>query len=115
VGGFKEETKNNITDLRSTIIINDILKGENVIVAEASKSAGRACFPLEDSSIALFEVFDKIKKLNGNLFHFGKCTKIAHNSEDKVVDLLRDVTNYVSIYLRVQFVIYGKLEKAVML
>jgi len=111
VGGFKEETKNNVIDLRSTLIINDILKSENVIVAKVSKPTGRAYFP----SIALFEVFDKIKKLNGNLFHFGKCTKVAHNSEDKVVDLLRYSTIYVSIYLRVQFVIYGKFEEAVML
>jgi len=42
-------------------------------------------------------------------------TKVAHNSEDKVVDLLRDSTIYVSIYLRVQLVIYGKLEEPVML
>jgi len=114
VGEFKEEIQNNIIDLRSTLIINDILKSENVIVAEESKSVGRAYFPHDDSSIALFEVFDKIKKLNGNLFHFGKCTKVANNSEDKVVDLLRDSTIYVSIYLRAQFVIYGKLEEPVM-
>jgi len=109
-GGFKEETKNNIIDLRSTLI-NAILKSENVIVAEVSK-------PIEviishpinaDSkdligvSQPLFEVFDKIKKLNGNLFHFGKCTKVTHNSEDKVIDLLRNSTIYVSIYLRVRF------------
>jgi len=40
VGEFKEETKNNIIDLRSTLVINDILKSENVIVVEASKPTG---------------------------------------------------------------------------
>jgi len=33
--GFEEGSKNNIIDLRSTLIINDILKSENVIVDEA--------------------------------------------------------------------------------
>jgi len=56
----------------------------------------------------LFEVFDKIKKLNGNLFHFGKCTKAAHNSKDNVVDLIRDSTIYVSIYLWVQFMVISE-------
>jgi len=51
----------------------------------------------------LFGAFDKIKKLTGNLFHFGESTKVAHNSKDKVIDLLRDSTIYVSIYLRVRF------------
>jgi len=37
VGEFEEETQNNIIDLRSTLIINDLLPSENVIVAEASK------------------------------------------------------------------------------
>jgi len=37
VGKFKEETQNNVIDLRSTLIINDMLMSENVIVAEASK------------------------------------------------------------------------------
>jgi len=37
VGEFKEETENNIIDLRSTLIINDTLTSENVIVVEASK------------------------------------------------------------------------------
>jgi len=110
VGEFKEKTQNNIIDLRSTLIINDILKSENVIVAEASKPAGRAYIPLEGIDIALFEAFDKIKKLNGNLFHFGKCTKVAHNSEEKVIYLIRDSTIYVSIYLRVQFAIFGESE-----
>jgi len=57
----------------------------------------------EISSLAWFGAFDKIKKLNGNLFHFGECTKVAHNSKDKVIYLLRDSTVYVSIYLRVRF------------
>jgi len=52
----------------------------------------------------LFKVFDKIKKLNGNLLHLGICNKVAHTSEDKIVDLFRDSTIYVSIYLRVMFV-----------
>jgi len=57
----------------------------------------------------LFEVFDRLKKLNGNLFHFGKCTKVAHNSKEKVKYLFRDSTIYVSIYIRVQFaVVSGK-------
>jgi len=60
--------------------------------------------PSEDANITLFEVFDKIKKLNGNLFHFGEYTIVAHDSEDKVIDLLRDSTIYISIYLRVKFV-----------
>jgi len=51
----------------------------------------------------LFKAFDKIKKLNTNLFHFSKCIKVAHNSEEKVIDLIRNSTIYVSIYLRVQF------------
>jgi len=99
VGGFKEETQNNIIDLRSTLIINNILKSENVIVVEASTQTGRAYFPDEDSSciIASFEVFDKIPKLNGNVFHFGKCTKVDHNSKEKMIDLLKDSTIYVSI------------------
>jgi len=87
--------------LRSTLIINDSLKSENVIVVEATKPAVRAYAPTEGCGVALFKVFDKIKKSNGNLFHFGKCTKVAHYSEDKVVYLLRESTIYVSIYLRV--------------
>jgi len=102
--------------LISTLIINDILKSENVIVAEASKPIGRDYFPHEESSsVALFDIFDKIKKLNGNLFHLGRCTKVAHNSKEKVIDLIRDSTLYVSIYLRVQFYIIGDLEEPVML
>jgi len=58
-------------------------------------------------SASLFDVFDKIKKLTGNLFHSGKCTKPSHNSKDKVIDLLRDSTIYVSIYLRVQLALLG--------
>jgi len=105
VGEFKEETQNNTIDLRSTLIINDLLASENVIVVEASKwSAINNVAP--GPITPLFDVFDKIKKLNGNLFHFGKCTKIDHNSKDKVVDLLRDSTIYVSIYLRVKLDIY---------
>jgi len=50
----------------------------------------------------LFEVFDKIKKLNGYLFHFGKCTKIDHNSKEKVIDLIRDSVIYISVYFRVK-------------
>jgi len=105
VGEFKEETQNNIIDLRSTLIINHILKSENVIVAEASKTSRVLHITYTDKSETLFEVFDKIKKLNGNFIHFGKCTKVAHNSEDKVVDLLGVSTIYVSIYLRVQFTV----------
>jgi len=116
--------------LRSTLIINDILKSENVIVAEASKPIEVIIsHPVEDiisyniediishttnadskdligMTSPLFKVFDKIKTLNGNLFHFGECTMVAHNSEDKVVDLLRDSTIYVSIYLRVELKIF---------
>jgi len=102
VGEFKEETQNNIIDLRSTLIINDMLMSENVIVAEASKPT-EFIPTLGAESVLLFKAFDTIKKLNGYLFHFGKCTKVAHNSEDKVIDLLRDSTIYVSIYLRVRF------------
>jgi len=80
-----------------------LLASENVIVVEASR-------PARDNDVALFKVFDKIKKLNGNLFHFGKCTKVAHNSEDKVIDLIRDSTIYVSIYLRVEFFSVGGSE-----
>jgi len=103
-GEFKEETQNNIIDLRSTLIINDMLMSENVIVAEASKPTGITHVAANFGGVALFKAFGKIKKLNGNLFHFGNCTKVAHNSENKVVDLLRDSTIYVSIYLRVMFV-----------
>jgi len=46
-------------------------------------------------------------KLTGNLFHFGKCTKPAHNTKDKVIDLIRDSTIYVSIYSRVQLALLG--------
>jgi len=45
VGEFKEETQNNIIDLRSTLIINAILKSENVIVAEVSRPIGKITFP----------------------------------------------------------------------
>jgi len=103
VGEFKEETQINIIDLRSTLIIDDMLMSEDIIVVEASKPTG-ILYIAPGINIALFDVFDKIKKLNGNLFYFGKCTNIAHNTEDKVVDLLnRDFTIYVSIYLRVRF------------
>jgi len=102
VGEFKEETQNNIIDLRSMLIINDTLMSEKVIVAEASDSTEFYQDP--GSNAALFKTFDKLKKLNGNVFHFGKCTKVAHNSQDKVVDLHRNSTIYVSIYLRVMFV-----------
>jgi len=106
---FKEETQNNIIDLRSTLIINDLLASENVIVVEVSKWT--AINHVAPGPITpLFDVFDKIKKLNGNLFHFGECTKVAHNSKDKVIDLLRDSTIYVSIYLRVQLALLGRLE-----
>jgi len=95
VGEFKEETQNNIIDLRSTLIINDLLASENVIVAEASKWT--AINNVAPGPITpLFDVFDKIKKLNCNLFYFGECTEVAHNSKDKVI--LRDSTIYVSIY-----------------
>jgi len=62
--GFKEETQNNIIDLRSTLIINDIPNSENVIVAEVSPPTGRAfVFPNIHLTSPLFVVFDKIKKL----------------------------------------------------
>jgi len=53
------------------------------------------------SNMSLFDVFDKIKELNGDLFHFGKCTKPVHNSEEKVVDVIRDFVIYISLYVRV--------------
>jgi len=57
----------------------------------------------------LFDVFDKINKLNGNLFFFGECTKVNHNSKEKVIDLKRDTVIYISVYLRVKFtIISGK-------
>jgi len=108
VEGFKEETENNIIDIRSTLIINNLLASENIIVVEVSKWIAinnAAPGPITP----LFNVFDKIKKLNSNLFHFGECTKIDHNSKDKVVDLIRDSTIYVSIYLRVQLALLGGL------
>jgi len=75
VGEFKEETENNIIDLRSTLIINNLLASENVIVVEASKwTAINNAAP--GPITPLFDIFDKIKKLTGDLFHFGKCTKI---------------------------------------
>jgi len=80
-----------------------MLMSEDIIVVEASKPTG-ILYIAPGINIALFEVFDKIKKLNGNLFYFGKCTNVAHNTEDKVVDLLLDFTIYVSIYLRVRFI-----------
>jgi len=105
---FKEETENNIIDLRSTLIINNLLASENVIVVEASKQT--AINNVTPGPITpLFDKFDKIKKLTGNLFHFGECTKIAHNSKDNVIDLIRDSTIYVSIYLRVQLSLLGGL------
>jgi len=102
VGEFKEETENNIIDLRSTLIINDLLASENVIVADASKP-----IRFSGKSVALFKASDTNKKLNGNLFYFGKFTKVAHNTKEKVIDLLRDSTIYVSIYLRVQLALLG--------
>jgi len=104
MGEFKEETKINIIDLRSTLIINDMLMSENVIVAEVSRQTGINRLRFRDGDAAFFDAFDKIKKLNGNLFHFGKCTKVTHNREEKVIDVIRDYTIYVSIYLKVQFV-----------
>jgi len=105
VGEYKEETQNNIIDLRSTLIINDLLASENLIVVEVSKWT--AINNVAPGPITpLFEVFDKIKKLNGNLFHFGECTTVAHDSKDKVIYLLRDST----IYLRVQLALLGGLE-----
>jgi len=74
VGKFKEETQNNIIELRSTLMINDILKSESVIFDEVSQSVVITYYPLLATDLALFVVFDKIKKLNGNLFHLGKCT-----------------------------------------
>jgi len=106
VDGFKGETKNDITDLRSTLIIHDLLASENVIVVEASNWTRINNLPPVPIT-PLFDVFDKITKLTGNLFHFGKCTKVAHNSKDKVIDPIRDSTIYVSIYLRVQLALLG--------
>jgi len=114
VEGFKEETKNNIIDLRSTLIINDILKSENVIVVEVSIPAIITYYPLVGTDLVLFDLFDKIKKLNGNLFHFGKCTNVAYNSKDNVVDLIWDSVIYVSIYLRVNLFLRGDVEEDVM-
>jgi len=74
VGEFKEETQINIIDLRSTLIINDTLKSENVIVAEVSLSARVTYYPLNGTDFTLIGLFDEIKKLNGNLFHLGRCT-----------------------------------------
>jgi len=92
--------------LRSTLVINDMLMSENVIVIEIINNILYIISRKNPMDITphLFYAFDTINKLNGNLFHFGKCTKLAHNSEDKVVDLLRDSTIYVSIYLRVIFI-----------
>jgi len=69
-----------------------MLMSENVIVVEASKSTGITYAPIVGGGVALFKAFDKLKKLNGPLFHFGECIKVAHNSKDNVVDLLRDST-----------------------
>jgi len=70
VGEFKEETENDIIDIRLTLIIHDLLASENVIVAEVSK--WEAMNNADPGPITpLFDVFDKITKLTGNLFHFG--------------------------------------------
>jgi len=58
VGEFKEETENNIIDLRSTLIINDMLMSENVIVAETtSPGTIHRLPPYKDKSVAVFHVF----------------------------------------------------------
>jgi len=88
--------------LRSTLVINDILNSENVIVVEVSKLIGISYIAPKGSGVALFEVFDNIKKLNDNLFHFGKCTQVAHNSEERVIALIRNSVIYISVYLRVK-------------
>jgi len=109
VDAFMEKTENNIIDLRSMLIINNALISENAIVVEAS--AWTSLNNLAPGPVKpLFNVFDRIKKVNGDLFHFGECTKIAHNNKDKVVDLLRDSNIYVSFYLRVQLAVLGKME-----
>jgi len=84
--------------LRSTLIINDTLTSENVIIAEVSKPSEVRPVLFGSINLVLFDAFDKIKKLNDSLFHFEECTKVAHNSDEKVVDVLRDSTIYVSIY-----------------
>jgi len=68
---LKRKLKTILFDLRSALIIVDMLKSENVIVAEASTPTAIAYIPPKGIDIALFEVFDKIKKLNDNLFHSG--------------------------------------------
>jgi len=56
---------------RSTLIINDLIASENIIVVEASKWTAINNLP-PGPITPLFDVFDKITKLKGNLFHFGE-------------------------------------------
>jgi len=55
--------KTNFTDLRSTLIINYILMGKNVVDAEAAKSK-----PVNHIShdVPSFNVFDKLKQVDGD-------------------------------------------------
>jgi len=70
VGQLKEETQNNIIDLRSTLIINDMLMSENVIVVEASNPIQIIIAHLINAdrkylivaAAPLFVIFDRIRK-----------------------------------------------------
>jgi len=106
---FKVETEKGIRELRSTLIINDLLDNENVIAADVSVRDTFVTQVSWSKGAALFKTFDNLKKLEGNLFHFGKCTKAAHNSEDKVEDVIRDTKIYVLILLKIKIdTIHGR-------
>jgi len=53
-GEFKEETKINNIDLRSTLIINYMLMSENVIFVEASRPTRISYYPLLTTNLVLF-------------------------------------------------------------
>jgi len=96
-GGTRKETKNDVLELRTALIVNDLITTENVIILEVGPFvqpiSATASSDIDANSLSLFdEDFKRIKKINSYLFHFG-----IYNGEDKVVRVDRDSTLYVSL------------------
>jgi len=113
VAGLKRDTwrikkiaKIDIEEFKSELVFREVLESDNIIVAEASKDESYVCAGdlSGPRSVILFNHFDKITKLKGNLFHFGDRDR-THIILLNTVNALKDARIRISIILRIIIVI----------
>jgi len=102
-GGEIRALKINDEEMKAVLVANNLFDSDNIIVVEITSDMIFTCRAPYSHIVSPFLFPDKIKitKLKGDLFHFGECTTVAHNSKDKVINVRRDSRIRISILLRV--------------